>query len=102
VPSDAAKESWFAARGNLKMKLQGSGLSSRQILQSQISLNGKNRLQVNRLAVVHGRLLLRSDAGRLFATQTYIAYQNATSKPNNKATIANTFPKFNRADIHNI
>jgi hypothetical protein len=50
-----AKESWFAARGNPKMKLQGSGLSSRQILQSQISPSGKNRIQINRLTIVHGR-----------------------------------------------
>jgi hypothetical protein len=41
VPSDAAKESWFAVRENPKMKLQGSPSSDRNIPQSQISLNGK-------------------------------------------------------------
>jgi hypothetical protein len=42
------------------MKLQGSGVSSREILQSQIGQNSKNRLALNRLAVVHGRLLTRA------------------------------------------
>jgi hypothetical protein len=51
-----AKESWFAARGNPKMKLQGSGLSSRQILQSQISSFAKKRFKIKELIVVHGRL----------------------------------------------
>jgi hypothetical protein len=50
-----AKESWFAARGNPKMKLQGSGLSSRQILQSQISSFAKKRFKIKELIVVHGR-----------------------------------------------
>jgi hypothetical protein len=51
-----AKESWFAARGNPKMKLQGSGVSSREILQSQISLFAKNRFNIKELTVVRGRL----------------------------------------------
>jgi hypothetical protein len=51
-----AKESWFAARGNPKMKLQGSGASSREILQTQISLSAKNRFKIKGMIVVHGRL----------------------------------------------
>jgi len=50
-----AKESWFAARGNPKMKLQGSGASSREILQTQISLSAKNRFKIKGMIVVHGR-----------------------------------------------
>ena len=55
VTSDAAKESWFAARGNPKMKWQGSVPSGREILQSQIAKSPKTRLTFSRLAVVHGR-----------------------------------------------
>jgi len=38
------------------MKLQGSGPSGPEILQSQTSQSGKNRLLLNRFAVIHGRL----------------------------------------------
>jgi hypothetical protein len=37
------------------MKLQGSPSSGPKILQSQTSQSGKNRIALNRLAVVHGR-----------------------------------------------
>jgi hypothetical protein len=50
-----AKESWFAQKENRKTKLQGSGVSSREILQSQISLFAKNRFNIKELTVVHGR-----------------------------------------------
>src|SRR6185437_6665832 len=56
VPSDAARESWFAQKENRKTKLQASGAASRKILQSQIAQSSGNRFTFNRLAVVHGRL----------------------------------------------
>ena len=58
VPSDAAKESWFALKENRKTKLQGSRPSGCEILQSQIGQNPKNRLTFSRLAIVHARLLI--------------------------------------------
>lgn len=67
------------------MKLQGSRSSDRKILQSQISLNGKNRLQVNRLAVVHGRLITpanRLAAWMLASNPASILNQNQTDLGN--------------------
>jgi hypothetical protein len=43
-------------KGIPKTKLQGSGPSGSNTLQSQIAQSPKNRLTFNRLAVVHGRL----------------------------------------------
>jgi hypothetical protein len=45
------------------MKLQGSGVSSREILQSQISLFTKNRFNIKELPIVHGRLLFDAQVG---------------------------------------
>src|SRR5882757_2496767 len=42
-------ESWSERKGNPKTKLQGSGLSSPQSLQSQMPPKPKNRLPLNRL-----------------------------------------------------
>src|SRR6478609_8699354 len=42
-------ESWSERKGNPKTKLQGSGVSSPQSLQSQMPPNPKNRLPLNRL-----------------------------------------------------
>src|SRR3981189_259008 len=42
-------ESWPERKGNPKTKLQGSGVSSPQSLQSQMPPNPKNRLPLNRL-----------------------------------------------------
>jgi hypothetical protein len=44
VPSEAAKESWFAIHGNLKMKLQGSNPLGRESLQSQSCLFAKKQI----------------------------------------------------------
>jgi hypothetical protein len=38
------------------MKLQGSGPSDPKILQYQIGQSSKNRLTLNQLVVIHGRL----------------------------------------------
>src|SRR5271170_6282574 len=48
-PLRCTTESWFAAKGNPKSKLQGLGLSSSRSLQSQMPSHPKNRLQLNRL-----------------------------------------------------
>jgi hypothetical protein len=55
VPSDAAKESWFALKENRKTKLQGSRPSGPKILQFKIGQSPENRLTFSRLAVVHDR-----------------------------------------------
>src|SRR5215467_3741063 len=56
VPSDATTESRFEIRRNRKMKLQGSRPSDPETLQSQNSIRTENRLTINGLAVLHGRL----------------------------------------------
>ena len=48
------------------MKLQGSGPSGPKILQTQIRQTSKNRFTFNRLAVVHGRLIARSQLYWIF------------------------------------
>src|SRR4029078_7049453 len=57
VPSDAAKESCFAAKGNPKMKSQGSGASTPKTLQSQTRHSAEHRFSINGSAIVHGRLV---------------------------------------------
>jgi len=56
VPSNAAKESWFAQKENQKIKLQDPGASSGETLQSQSYVFAKNRFTINGLTVVHRRL----------------------------------------------
>src|SRR5260221_14570519 len=48
-PLRCTTESWSAAKGNPKTKLQGLGVSSSQSLQSQMPPHPKNRLPFNRL-----------------------------------------------------
>jgi hypothetical protein len=62
VFSDAAIESQLAGRGNPKAKSQGSAPSERQTLQSKTLYCTENRFLFNRLAVVHGRLLIHGNA----------------------------------------
>src|SRR5215467_11058744 len=59
VPSDAATESRFEIRRKRKIKLQGSRPTDPETLQSQNRIRTKNRLTINGLAVLHGRLQRR-------------------------------------------
>ena len=63
-PLRCTAKSWFAAKGNPQIKLQDSVLPSSKSLQSQTPPQPKNKLLLNRLEVVHGRLFL-ANGGRL-------------------------------------
>jgi hypothetical protein len=56
VPTDEAKESWFAQKENQKTKLQASVASEYKTLHSQTSLSFENELTFNHLAVVYDQL----------------------------------------------
>jgi hypothetical protein len=60
------------AKGIRKTKLQGSDAQSSKTLQSQNSLQEKKRFQLNRLTVLHDRLLRQKAEKALTALTAFV------------------------------